>query len=63
MDTGADPARNGEPEGELGVVIQKDFAWQDQTGAPDDPQPGNIPGGPRDVLRAASFNSFTIDRV
>jgi len=56
-DTGADPARNGEPEGELGAVRQKDFAWQDQTGAPDDPQAGNIPGGPRDVLRSASFNN------
>jgi Ca2+-binding RTX toxin-like protein len=57
---GSDAARNGEPEGELGLVIQKDrfpfFGWQDQTGAPDDPQPGNIPGGARDVLRAADFN-------
>jgi hypothetical protein len=48
--------RNGEPEGELGVVKQSDFAWRDQTGAPDDPQPGNIPGGSRDVLRSANFN-------
>ncbi|MEX0958007.1 MAG: LEPR-XLL domain-containing protein [Burkholderiales bacterium] len=31
-DTGADPARNGEPEGELGMVRQQDAAWQDQTG-------------------------------
>ena len=56
-DTGADAARNGEPEGELGLVKQSDFDWQDQTGAPDDPQPGNIPGGPRDVLRSANFNN------
>ena len=56
-DTGADPARNGEPEGELGVVRQQDPAWGDQTGAPDDPQPGNIPGGTRDVLRSANFNT------
>jgi Ca2+-binding RTX toxin-like protein len=58
-DTNADPAlryRNGEPEGELGVVRQKDFAWQTQTGAPADPQAGNIPGGFRDVLRTANFN-------
>jgi len=55
-DTGSDPARNGEPEGELGVVRQKDFAWQSQTGAPADPQAGNIPGGKRDVLRTANFN-------
>ncbi len=45
-DTGNDAARNGE----LGLVTQKDDAWQDQTGGPRDPQPGNIPGGPRDVL-------------
>jgi hypothetical protein len=60
-DTGADPARNGEPEGELGLVNQRDFAWRDQTGAPDDPMPGNIPGGPRDVIRGANFNSGTME--
>ncbi|UUZ48849.1 hypothetical protein LP420_40380 [Massilia sp. B-10] len=37
-DTGADPARNGEPMGELGAVRQQDNAWQDQTGGPRDPQ-------------------------
>ncbi len=57
-DTGAEAIRNGEPWGELGVIIQKDFAWQDQTGAPRDVQAGNIPGGKRDVLRAATFNSI-----
>ena len=60
-ETGADPVRNGEPEGELGLVKQSDFAWQDQTGAPDDPQPGNIPGGARDVLRGATFNQGKAD--
>lgn len=55
-DTGSGVGRNGEPAGELGLVLQKDFAWQDQTGAPADPQAGNIPGGPRDVLRSASFD-------
>ena len=55
LDEGTDPVRNGEPFGELGVVRQQDFAWRDQTGGPDDPQPGNIGGGPRDVLRSASF--------
>jgi Ca2+-binding RTX toxin-like protein/subtilisin-like proprotein convertase family protein len=49
--------RNGEPYGELGLVMQKDFDWHAQTGAPDDPQPGNIPGGSRDVLRGADFNN------
>ena len=52
-----DDPRNGEPNGEIGLVMQRDFDWQDQTGAPDDPQPGNIPGGPRDVLRGADFNN------
>jgi len=55
-DTGNDPDRNGEPDGELGLVKQRDSAWQDQTGAPADPQAGNIAGGRRDVLRSASFN-------
>ncbi len=61
---GADPTigsdgdpRNGEPFGEAGIVTQKDDAWQDQTGGPRDPQPGNVPGGRRDVLRGADFNS------
>ena len=58
-DTGADPTRNGEPEGELAVIRQQDFAWHDQTGAPTDPQPGNVPGGKRDVLRSANFNDGT----
>ena len=35
---------------------QKDLAWRDQTGAPADVQPGNIPGGERDVLQSANFN-------
>jgi Ca2+-binding RTX toxin-like protein len=55
-DTGADPVRNGEPFGELGAVRQQDQAWHDQTGGPRDPQAGNLPGGPRDVLRSASFD-------
>ena len=61
-DTNGDAAlayRHGEPQGELGVVRQKDFAWQSQTGAPADPQAGNIPGGKRDVLRTANFNDGT----
>ena len=54
-------ARNGEPYGELGLVIQQDHGlWQDQTGGPSDPQPGNIPGGPRDVKRNADFNDGTL---
>jgi Ca2+-binding RTX toxin-like protein len=58
--TGLDPIRNGEPDGEMGLVLQPDYAWQDQTGAPSDPQPGNIPGGQRDVLRSAGFGDNTL---
>lgn len=60
-DTGSGADRNGEPAGEMGLVLQKDFAWQDQTGAPADPQAGNIPGGHRDVLRSASFDGNNAD--
>jgi Ca2+-binding RTX toxin-like protein len=60
-DTGADvtrPGRNGEYEGEMGLIVQQDHGyWQEQTGGPTDPQAGNIPGGARDVLRGADFNN------
>ena len=56
-DTGNSAARNGEPDGEIGLITQQDPYWGDQTGAPTDPQPGNIPGGRRDVLRGADFNN------
>jgi hypothetical protein len=55
---GADPtlavqygnaARNGEPFGELGLVVQQDAAWQAQSGGPRDPQAGNTGGGKVDV--------------
>jgi hypothetical protein len=49
------PGRNGEPAGELGLVLQTDAAWHGQTGAPTDPQAGNTPGTQRDVLRSANF--------
>src|SRR5262249_48655067 len=52
---GADPARNGEPFGEMGLVNQKDTAWHAQTGPPSDPQAGNTPGTQRDVLRTADL--------
>jgi hypothetical protein len=61
IDTGADAERNGEPYGELGLIEQKDGPlWQDQTGAPIDPQPGNIPGGKRQTLRGVDFNDATL---
>jgi hypothetical protein len=54
------PGRNGEPAGELGLVLQQDDAWHAQTGAPTDPQAGNTPGTQRDVLRSASFAPNTV---
>ena len=53
--------RNGEPYGEVGLITQQDPFWQEQTGGPRDPQPGNVPGGKRDVLRSASFSSGTAE--
>src|SRR5437899_569104 len=60
-DTGDDPVRNGEPDGELGLIRQSDHGlWQQQTGGPTDPQAGNLPGGKRDVLRSADFNDGSL---
>ena len=50
-----DPLRNYEPYGELGMVRQTDFDWQAQTGAPNDPQPGNLQGK-REIMRRELFN-------
>jgi hypothetical protein len=33
----------------MGLVLQEDAAWQDQSGSPRDPQGGNLPGGRVDV--------------
>ena len=45
--------RNGEPYGELGLVLQEDrtapINWQSQTGGPADKQAGNKPGGGKDT--------------
>jgi Ca2+-binding RTX toxin-like protein len=38
----ADPTRNGEPFGELGMVLQQDAAWGANNGNPRDPQAGNL---------------------
>jgi Ca2+-binding RTX toxin-like protein len=48
----SDPARNGEPFGELGLVLQQDAAYNDQRGKPRDPQAGNLTAT-RDVLRTS----------
>ncbi len=57
--------RNGEPFGELGLVTQKDADWNNQTGAPVDPQPGTG-NAPRDVnvtAAAGGFNDLTSPNV
>jgi hypothetical protein len=38
----SDLMRNGEPFGELGMVVQGDAAWQAQNGGPRDSQAGNL---------------------
>ena len=53
-----DPLRNFEPFGELGMVRQPDYDWQEQTGAPNDPQPGNLQGK-REIMRRELFNDVT----
>jgi Ca2+-binding RTX toxin-like protein len=55
-DNGTDPARNGEPAGEMGLVLQHDAAWHQETGAPSDHPPGNIGGVPRVVMKSASLS-------
>jgi hypothetical protein len=50
---GGDPARNGEPFGELGMVIKVDVAWNAQQRPARDPQPGNLQDKPDDVDKAA----------
>src|SRR6185369_14333334 len=60
-DTGTGQFRNGEFDGEMGLITQQDHGyWQQQTGGPTDPQAGNLPGGKRDVLRGADFNNNTL---
>jgi Ca2+-binding RTX toxin-like protein len=46
---GGTAARNGEPFGELGVVIHGDAAWNAQHGPPFNPMPGNLGGVQRDI--------------
>jgi hypothetical protein len=63
-----DPARNGEPYGEMGLVTQPDklapFDWATQNGAPIDRQAGNTPGGMRDTrgdgLSGGTTNSTAV---
>jgi hypothetical protein len=50
---GGTPARNGEPFGEISLVLQHDAAWHSQQGPPFNPMPVNLPGGGRDVRVSA----------
>jgi Bacterial Ig-like domain/RTX calcium-binding nonapeptide repeat (4 copies) len=52
---GGDPARNGEPFGELALVLQHDAAWHEQTGPPFNPMPGNLGGTSVDVKKTANI--------
>src|SRR5262249_28749309 len=47
MASGADPAL-AEPNGEMGIFTHSDPEWQQNHGAPRDPQPGNYPKGNHD---------------
>jgi hypothetical protein len=55
-DYSSDPTRNGEPFGELGLVLQHDTAWHAQTGAPSDQPPGNLGGVKRVIISSSTFN-------
>ncbi|MFC1542035.1 calcium-binding protein, partial [Candidatus Latescibacterota bacterium] len=64
-DVGTKASRNGEPEGEIGLVIQKDPEWGDQNGAPDDPQPGNKGGTSNNIKNTFEYthrNNDTKDK-
>ena len=58
-----DPDRNGESEGELGLVTQQDHGyWQQQTGAAERSAAGQHPGRHSATsLRSANFNNGTQD--
>ncbi len=63
---GTDPVRNGEPFGELGLVLQKDrgqLNWAGQTGGPADPQPSNIGVVKKDEFRTGPQSYLNIDGV
>jgi hypothetical protein len=56
-DYNSDPARNGEPFGELGLVRQHDAAWHFQVGPPSDPQAGNNPGSKRVTIKSSNLSA------
>lgn len=52
LDRGGDPARQGEPMGEIALVTREDDAWQDQSGGPAKPFPERYKGQ-RELMRVA----------
>jgi hypothetical protein len=61
---GGDPARYGEPYGELGLVINQDAESGDQKGAPRSPNPGNKSdgggGGKKSTTTTETETSFAL---
>src|SRR5713101_8303080 len=51
-------ARNGEPFGELGLVLQHDTAWHQQSGPPFNEMPENLGGTGIDVAKTANVLPF-----
>jgi hypothetical protein len=51
-------ARNGEPFGELGLVLQHDAAWHQQSGSPFNEMPENLGGVGIDVQKTANVIPF-----
>jgi hypothetical protein len=55
---GGAPDRNGEPFGELGLVLQHDAAWHQQPGPPFNKMPENLGGVANDVQKTANIRPF-----
>src|SRR5258708_31699845 len=55
---GGVPARNGEPFGELSLVLQHDDAWHQQVGPPFNEMPENLGGTGIDVQKTANVRPF-----
>jgi hypothetical protein len=52
---GGDPARNGEPFGELSLVLQHDAAWHNTHGPPFNEMPENLGGTSIDIKKTANI--------
>jgi hypothetical protein len=56
---GGAASRNGEPFGELGLVLQHDAAWHQQVGPPFNEMPENLGGVGIDVMKTANLLPFS----